>query len=234
MNWYTVTKVIKGIPYIYRQRTWRVGKSVKTESVYIGRGDGGGRWGKLTVTTNDNQRAKSVPIGVNTTRLGFHGARNGFHGPPQASDDGQLGAGFYVTTRDWAERFREHSPKTVAYIAHGEEDIEPEFDGDLVEFDIRLLNIKTVASWGDLIHLGQGVLGFDHEHITPEQVEALKEALASEGYDALYISGEVIDDPDGGPDMVQMVVFPEALHRLRRLGAELTLHLNDAKPANTS
>lgn len=38
MGWYTVTKRIKGNPYLYRQRTWREGGKVRTESHYIGVG----------------------------------------------------------------------------------------------------------------------------------------------------------------------------------------------------
>lgn len=49
MGWYVVIKTIKGHRYRYRQRTWREGDRVRTESVYVGpvgsgdtRGDGGG------------------------------------------------------------------------------------------------------------------------------------------------------------------------------------------------
>ncbi len=38
---YVVVKKIKGRRYLYRQRTWREGKRVRTESVYIGALDGG-------------------------------------------------------------------------------------------------------------------------------------------------------------------------------------------------
>ena len=36
MDWYIVIKTIKGHRYRYRQRTWREGKHVRTESVYLG------------------------------------------------------------------------------------------------------------------------------------------------------------------------------------------------------
>jgi hypothetical protein len=42
-GWYIVTKVIKGRPYLYRQRTWREGTRVRTQSQYIGPADGGVR-----------------------------------------------------------------------------------------------------------------------------------------------------------------------------------------------
>ena len=40
MGWYIVIKTIKGYRYRYRQRTWREGKHVRTESVYLGPADG--------------------------------------------------------------------------------------------------------------------------------------------------------------------------------------------------
>lgn len=43
MGWYVVVKKIKGIAYRYRQRTWRENGRVQTESIYLGRADGGGR-----------------------------------------------------------------------------------------------------------------------------------------------------------------------------------------------
>ncbi len=36
MGWYTVIKTVKGRRYLYKQRTWREGKRVRTESVYVG------------------------------------------------------------------------------------------------------------------------------------------------------------------------------------------------------
>jgi ADP-Ribosyltransferase in polyvalent proteins len=39
MEWYVVTKRIKGRAYYYRQKTWREGKRVRTRSEYIGPGD---------------------------------------------------------------------------------------------------------------------------------------------------------------------------------------------------
>ena len=40
MGWYRVVKTIKGHRYEYLQRTWREGRHVRTESRYIGLGDG--------------------------------------------------------------------------------------------------------------------------------------------------------------------------------------------------
>lgn len=42
-SWYRVTKTISGRKYDYWQRTYRVGKSVKTKNKYIGPSDGGAR-----------------------------------------------------------------------------------------------------------------------------------------------------------------------------------------------
>ena len=41
MGWYIVVKTIKGHRYRYRQRTWREGGRVRTESQYVGREEGG-------------------------------------------------------------------------------------------------------------------------------------------------------------------------------------------------
>jgi len=43
MSWYSVIKTVKGRRYLYKQRTWREGKRVRSESVYVGCLDGGGR-----------------------------------------------------------------------------------------------------------------------------------------------------------------------------------------------
>jgi hypothetical protein len=40
MDWYTVTKVINGRAYLYRQQTWRDGDRVRTRSQYIGPASG--------------------------------------------------------------------------------------------------------------------------------------------------------------------------------------------------
>jgi len=41
VGWYIVIKTIKGHRYRYRQRTWREGGRVRTESIYLGPADGG-------------------------------------------------------------------------------------------------------------------------------------------------------------------------------------------------
>lgn len=43
MSWYTVIKTVKGRRYRYKQRTWREGNRVRTESVYLGALDGSAR-----------------------------------------------------------------------------------------------------------------------------------------------------------------------------------------------
>jgi len=92
MSWYSVVKKIKGQPHRYLQRTWREGRKVRTQSVYVGRADGGGR---IQVKSKDPDGAQSIEIKVNTTRIAFHGARHGFEGTPRASEDGgRLGEGF--------------------------------------------------------------------------------------------------------------------------------------------
>ncbi len=223
MGWYTITKVIKGIPYIYRQRSWRDGKRVRTQSVYIGPGGDSGRsTGKLTISTDSDQEARSVPIKTGQKRLGFHGSRDGFEGPPRTSNDGQLGAGFYLSTKDVAEVFRKYTPKSARYVLVGEE-LPAEFDGDLMEFSLANLNIKVVDDDLAMIDLARQYMELDGDFITPKQIEKLKAALAAEGYHALQVTGGEPGDADT-PDP-QLIVFPEAVKHLKKIGAELTLHL---------
>ena len=77
MGWYTVTKRIKGNPYLYRQRTWREGGKVRTERHYIGvggdasRGSGTGSRGGSSREDAGND-AKEDPRGrddAGTTEL---------------------------------------------------------------------------------------------------------------------------------------------------------------------
>lgn len=42
-GWYIVTKIIKGRPYLYRQRSWREGARVPVKSEYIGPAESGAR-----------------------------------------------------------------------------------------------------------------------------------------------------------------------------------------------
>lgn len=65
MGWYTVTKTIKGRGYIYRQRTYRQGGKVRTESHYVGpTHDEAGQpaTGSLDVSDADASEAQAVPI----------------------------------------------------------------------------------------------------------------------------------------------------------------------------
>ena len=62
MGWYTVTKRIKGHAYLYRQRTYRLGGRVHTESQYIGpasagsRSSGGSANNSAASTSNNEQK----------------------------------------------------------------------------------------------------------------------------------------------------------------------------------
>ena len=220
MGWYNVTKTIKGIPYLYRQRSYRDGKSVRTESHLIGRADGGGR-SHLTIKIYDDEVPQSIPIGVNTTRLAFHGSRQGFQGPPRPSDGGNLGPGFYLSDEDRAERFRIYSPKTAAF--YHDQGLPPEYDGDLVEFDLRHLNVKHFEDriawldWSDQLReeAKKADNPFESEQVLFVEMQR---RLEQEGYHAAQIND---------PEAPEMVVFPGAIRRLRQLGSELTLHLKN-------
>jgi len=59
VGWYIVIKTIKGHRYRYRQRTWRAGGRMRTESVYLGRDDGAGSGAGKKKPAN---RSKSLPV----------------------------------------------------------------------------------------------------------------------------------------------------------------------------
>ena len=62
MQWYEVTKTIKGRKYRYRQRTYRVGGKVKTESHYLGPA-GPVMSGTVNVASLDAAEAGAIAIG---------------------------------------------------------------------------------------------------------------------------------------------------------------------------
>ena len=69
MSWYIVVKTIKGHRYRYRQRTWREGGRMRTESVYLGRDMGTGP------TPSDEKPVSGVGDGaalIDTTELSAH------------------------------------------------------------------------------------------------------------------------------------------------------------------
>ena len=59
MAWRIIVKTVKGHRYRYRQRSFRVGGKVKTESVYLGRADGPA--GDAEPAAKPSQAAKSAP-----------------------------------------------------------------------------------------------------------------------------------------------------------------------------
>ena len=62
MPWYQVVKTINGRKYLYRQRTYRAGGRVRTESQYVGAVDESGRAAVLTLTTEDGGESAAVII----------------------------------------------------------------------------------------------------------------------------------------------------------------------------
>ncbi|MCP4074304.1 MAG: hypothetical protein GY742_21650 [Hyphomicrobiales bacterium] len=67
MAWYTVVKTIKKQQYLYRQRTFRVGGKVRTESKYIGVVSSGASDGVVSVTSYDEIEAQAISIKDNAT-----------------------------------------------------------------------------------------------------------------------------------------------------------------------
>lgn len=213
MSWYTVIKRIKRIPYRYLQRTWREGTRVRTESVYLGRADGGGR---IQITSEDPEGAQRVEIKVNTTKnIAFHGARQGFKGDPRAGEGGNLGEGFYLTSRERAERFRIHDPKTATN--YWDQNIEPTYDGDVVAFDIGALKLYEVKGWKKWYDQGDELLGRGRHKsggvvidgiVTNEDLEQIRELLEREGFDGIRIKDK---------DKPEIVVFPCSLKKLKQV-----------------
>lgn len=60
MDWYSVVKTINGRPYLYRQRTWREGGKVRTESQYVGAFGGDGHGGGQAVARSIEQEQEHV------------------------------------------------------------------------------------------------------------------------------------------------------------------------------
>ncbi len=72
MGWYTVTKKVKGRPYLYRQRSFREGGKVRTQRIYLGPGSGfsaGGGGGAYAPEAEGNEREPPV---ITTTAAHFH------------------------------------------------------------------------------------------------------------------------------------------------------------------
>jgi hypothetical protein len=74
MDWYRVTKKINGRFYDYWQRTYRVGKSVKTENRYIGPSSKGGFAASAVSTTPEREPLYAgqfkIPITASSTAEG--------------------------------------------------------------------------------------------------------------------------------------------------------------------
>ena len=67
MGWYSVVKTIKGRQYLYRQRTYRFGGKVRTESQYVGAFGDGAAGAVVDITSLDEIAPQMVSIRDNTT-----------------------------------------------------------------------------------------------------------------------------------------------------------------------
>lgn len=196
MGWYTVTKTIKGGRYVYLQRTWREGRHVRTQNHYVGpASDGGGG-------------------GFGRSYVGFHGSREGIPtgASPESSAQGTYGPGFYVTTskRRADLHARDPAKHTADFDRTGGHVGEPTFDGTVDAFDLSDLNILFVKDGDTYIDLVDAV-GSDGEpkgYPLPADKVALQELLEARGYDGIEVND---------PDRMEIVIFPSAVERLRRV-----------------
>ena len=198
MGWYQTVKKINGNSYLYRQRTYRVAGKVKTESQYICPTSGDGEAGQ----------------GTKTSTL-YHGARNGFNGAPVPSVSGNLGAGFYLAPRERAEAFSKFDPKIAAEPAY-QEGVEPDYQGELIAFDLGDLNLKTVAGWEEYYEMAKDVLENDQDYVTDQDKDVIRERLQAQGFDGI----EIRDKPWDGSASPETVIFPNSVSKLK----QTTLH----------
>ena len=197
MGWYQTVKKINGHRYLYRQRTYRVAGKVKTESQYIGPASGDGEVGNI---------GKSAVL--------YHGARNGFSGIPVPSDDGRLGAGFYLAPKNRADAFSKFDPKIAAEPDY-QEGLAPDYQGEVIAFDLNCLNLKTVAGWKEYYDLTDEVLETDKGYVTDQDKEHLRERLEELGFDGI----EIRDKPWDGETCPETMIFPNSVSKLKQASA---------------
>ncbi len=103
------------------------------------------------------------------------------------------------------------------------------YDGDLVEFDLRHLKVKSFPDWIAWLDWSDQLREEAKKADTPTGGQQalftkMQNLLEQAGYNAAQV-----DDPE----QPEMVVFPSAVRRLRQLGTELTLHLKQpSQPKN--
>ena len=194
MGWYQTVKKINGNSYLYRQRTYRVAGKVRTESQYIGPTSGDGEAGR----------------GTKTSTL-YHGARNGFSGTPVPSVSGNLGAGFYLAPKGRAEAFSRFDPKIAAEPAY-QEGAKPDYQGEVVAFDLDALNLKTVAGWEEYYEMAKEVLETDQDYVTDQDKDVIRERLQVLGFDGI----EIRDKPWDGSASPETVIFPNSVPKLKQ------------------
>ena len=215
-SWYKVVKRIKGRPYLYWQKTWREGGKVKTKNKYVGPAGSDLAiriQAEIMRPYSEEELALQRPFApVNTTTVvAFHGARDGFSGAPRASAEGNLGPGFYLGSKARAERSAIYSPKVASDAPNMDPAwLVPEYDGDVVEFDLSALNMLVVPSylawWGLVEELGESGK-FD---LSDDNIRSVGERIFEAGYDGIELRNNTyVDD--------EVVVFPGALHKLRCL-----------------
>jgi hypothetical protein len=200
VGWYSVIKTIKGHRYEYLQRSWREGKKVRTESVYIGPAEPA-----QGMASSRPPRASDFDGVITTPKVFYHGTPEVLEGAIEPSEEGTFGPGCYLTTHARATLYAQYDARIAAKIADGEEGwrIEPQYDGTVHAFDVSQLRLRALK----LARYQELCMALDPQGApTPWAKAKLQELLAAYGYDGLYILDE---------ERHEMVVFPVSLHKIK-------------------
>jgi hypothetical protein len=215
-SWYRCIKKIKGIRYLYLQTSWRESGKVRTRGHSLGPS---GTELQVTIravvakpvcAAGDDVRSIVRPVNT-TTIIAYHGARNGFRGEPRPSKSGNLGPGFYLAAKKRAELSAKHDPKWATKAIDLDEDgLEPQYDGDVVCFDLSRLKMLVVPHWDAWVELVEKVGESGKLDFSKENLLSVQEGLEEAGYDGIDARNLVVREDE-------IVVFASSLHKVREL-----------------
>ena len=94
--------------------------------------------------------------------------------------------------------------------------MEPDYQGELIAFDLGDLNLKTVAGWEEYYEMAKDVLENDQDYVTDQDKDVIRERLQAQGFDGI----EIRDKPWDGSASPETVIFPNSVSKLK----QTTLH----------